>query len=233
MAIVDNDPDQRAAVRDALQGGSFELAEFAVAAELRQALTDGGRFDIMVLEADLPGEDGLSLARFVREEHPGVAVLLVSAAADAMDRIVGLEVGADDYLTKPFDSRELAARIKSVLRRTSTGINPNHRAPKPKQARFGRCVLDLGSGQLHDEHGKQIPLGKLELALLEAFAYHPRRVFSRDRLLDLAHDGRNEPYDRSIDIRIARIRRKVEHDPARPRAIRTVRGAGYVYVPDD
>ncbi len=233
MAIVDNDPDQRTAVRAALQGGGFELAEFAVAAELRQALTDGGRFDIMVLDVDLPGEDGLSLARFVREEHPTVAMLLVSEAADAMDRIVGLEVGADDYLAKPFDSRELAARIRSILRRTSSGTDPDRQEPQPKQARFGRCVLDLGSGQLRDENGKQIPLGKLELALLEAFAYHPRRVFSRDRLLDLAHDGHSEPYDRSIDIRIARIRRKVEHDPTHPQAIRTVRGAGYVYIPGD
>jgi two-component system phosphate regulon response regulator OmpR len=232
VAIVDDDPKLRKAVCEALQDANFSVLEASTGAELRQLLADDA-IDLIVLEAALPGEDGLSLARFLREEHPRVAVMLVSAEADALDRIVGLEIGADDYLAKPFDLRELSARIRSVLRRTGRRAGADDPAAATHRVSFGRCLLDLTSKRLHGEQGEEIPLSKLEFALLKTFADHPRRVLSRDRLLDLAHDGGHEPYDRSIDIRIGRIRKKIERDPANPQAIRTVRGAGYIYVPEE
>ena len=232
VAIVDDDPELRQTVHEVLQANDFEVLEASTGAELRRALIDKD-IDLIVLEAALPGEDGRSLARFLREEHPQVAVLLVSAAADAIDRIVGLEIGADDFLAKPFDLRELAARIRSVLRRTGRGAGNDDPASARHRVSFGPCLLDLASRRLYDQQGGDIALSRLEFALLKTFAEHPRRVLSRDQLLDLAHDGEDEPYDRSIDIRIGRIRKKVERDPANPQAIRTVRGAGYIYVPGD
>jgi DNA-binding response OmpR family regulator len=155
---------------------------------------------------------------------------MVTAADSVVDRVVGLEVGADDYLAKPFDLRELRARLNSVLRRT--------RAPKPatgaaapaRRVRVGRCMLDLDTHQLIDEQGAELTLTGMEFDLLRVFVENANRVLSRDQLLSLTRNREWEPFDRSIDIRIARLRRKIEVDPEKPAAIRTVRGAGYMFV---
>jgi two-component system, OmpR family, response regulator len=183
----------------------------------------------VLLDLHLPGEDGLSLARHLRERYP-VGIIMVTGAGDPVDRIVGLEVGADDYVTKPFDPRELRARVKSVMRR----LRPQGAAPAPAAAHttaVGRCVLDIDTRRLCDADGEEIPLTGMEFDLLKVFVTHPNRVLSRDELLTLTRNREWEPFDRSIDIRIARLRRKIEPDPDRPGVIRTVRGAGYMFVP--
>ena len=204
---------------------------------MRQVLADH-EVDVVVLDIRMPGEDGLSLARFLRQHHQ-MGIIMLTAAGEVVDRIVGLEMGADDYLSKPFDPRELWARIKSVARRMNTSPTP-----EPAQrgvfvqsklgdghVRVGCCWLDLGTQQLFNLDGEPLPLTKMEFDLLQAFIAHPNRVLSRNQLLDLAHDREWEPFDRSIDIRVTRLRRKIELDATSPQAIKTVRGAGYLFVP--
>ena len=182
----------------------------------------------------MPGEDGLSLARFLRE-HYKLGIIMLTAAGDVVDRIVGLETGADDYISKPFDPRELLARIRSVLRRVTSESGKELVSADQTQdnVRLGRCVLDLQAHKLFDQDGGEISITSMEFDLLKAFVTHPMRVLSRDQLLDMAHNRAWEPFDRSIDIRIARIRRKIEADPTKPEIIKTVRGKGYMFVPDD
>ena len=187
--------------------------------------------DVVLLDLRLPREDGLTLARYLRERYD-VGIIMVTGAGEVVDRIVGLEVGADDYVTKPFDPRELLARVKSVLRRSQA--RPATDAPVDRAAQrvsFGRCRLDLASHQLFDGEGREIPITSMEFDLLRAFAEHPGKALSRDRILTLTRNREWDPYDRSIDIRIARVRRKIELDPENPQLIRTVRGVGYMYVP--
>ena len=158
---------------------------------------------------------------------------MVTASGETVDRIIGIEMGADDYLPKPVDPRELLARIKSVLRRLKENRVSD---AEPEDARktlpFGRCQLDLDAQTLIDEDGQTVPIFALEFQLLKVFAERPNRVLSREQLLELAHDRNSDPFDRSIDVRIARIRRKVERDPGKPQLIRTVRGSGYKYTPE-
>jgi two-component system phosphate regulon response regulator OmpR len=152
-----------------------------------------------------------------------------------VDRIVGLEMGADDYLPKPVDMRELLARVRAVLRRMEAPPERPGGAETPgtRKIHFGDCQLDLDAHKLYDAAGEEVPITSMEFDLLKAFAEHPNRVLSRDQLLDLAHNRDWEPFDRSIDIRIARLRRKVETDPSKPQVIKTVRGAGYIFVPGE
>jgi two-component system phosphate regulon response regulator OmpR len=186
----------------------------------------------VLLDVNLPGEDGLSLARYLRERHD-LGIIMVTAAGDVVDRIVGLEVGADDYIAKPFDPRELRARVKSVIRRVQ------QRAPQPaaapaapgRRVSVGACALDVATHRLLGPDGQEIPLTHMEFDLLRVFTEHPNQVLTRDQLLTLTRNREWEPFDRSIDIRIARLRRKVEPDPENPQIIRTVRGAGYMFVP--
>jgi len=188
---------------------------------------------VVLLDLRLPGEDGLSLARHLRQNHD-VAIVMVTGAGDVVDRVVGLEVGADDYIAKPFDPRELLARVKSVLRRVRSQAvsgGSGESAEGGKTVRIGTCVLDLSAHRLLDGSGEEIPITSMEFDLLRVFTEHPNQVLSRDQLLTLTRNREWEPFDRSIDIRIARLRRKIEADPERPRIIKTVRGAGYVYVP--
>jgi two-component system phosphate regulon response regulator OmpR len=161
---------------------------------------------------------------------------MVTAAGEVVDRIVGLEMGADDYIAKPFDLRELLARLKSVMRRVQARADAVPQAPAAKpdasaRVPIGRCFLDTRSHQLFDRDGAEVAITTMEFDLLKAFVDHPNQVLSRDRLLTLTRNREWEPFDRSIDIRIARVRRKVEEDPENPKSIRTVRGAGYMYVP--
>ena len=233
VLIVEDDREVREAVADYLASHGYTCAQAGDGKAMRAALAEGAP-DLVLLDLRLPGEDGLSLARWLRDNHE-VAIIMVTAAGDVVDRVVGLEVGADDYLGKPFDLRELLARVKSVLRRggrkgekrsgRSTPGGATQRVP------IGACQLDLDTHQLIGRKGEDIPLTGMEFDLLRVFTQHPNRVLSRDQLLTLTRNREWEPFDRSIDIRIARLRRKIEVDPEKPRTIKTVRGAGYIYIP--
>ena len=227
VLIVEDDADVRASTAEYLGLHGFEVVATDGGDAMRAALQKCVP-DLVLLDVRMPGEDGFSLARFLRERH-AVAIIMVTAAGDVVDRVVGLEVGADDYLAKPFDPRELLARVKSVLRRTRQ--NPAPAAGTAPRVAVGRCTLDLGAHRLLAESGEEIPLTSMEFELLRVFTEHPNRVLSRDQLLTLTRNREWEPFDRSIDIRIARLRRKLEPDPERPSLIRTVRGAGYLYAP--
>jgi DNA-binding response OmpR family regulator len=195
----------------------------AMRAELERALPD-----LVLLDIGLPGEDGLTLARYLRERYE-LGIVMVTAADAVVDRVVGLEVGADDYIAKPFDLREVLARLKSVLRRLQS--RPSDTRLAAGRICVGRCLLDLRSHQLSDPTGRGVALTSMEFDLLRTLVEHPNQVLTRDRLLALTRKREWEPFDRSIDILIGRLRRKVEEDPERPSVIRTVRGAGYMFVP--
>jgi two-component system phosphate regulon response regulator OmpR len=226
VLIVDDDADIRRVLTEYLGSHDYEVTAVASGDAMRSAL-QAAVPDVVLLDLGLPGEDGLTLARFLRERY-SVGIIIITGASETVDRIVGLEVGADDYIGKPFDPRELRARIKSVLRRLQPQAAPagqNSRVP------VGRCTLDMAARQMFDRDGTEVQITAMEFDLLKAFVDHPNQVLSRDRLLTLTRNREWEPFDRSIDIRITRLRRKVEDDPENPRSIRTVRGAGYMYVP--
>jgi two-component system, OmpR family, phosphate regulon response regulator OmpR len=233
VLVVDDDPDIRELITDYLSTHGYRVTGVDCADALRAALASQVP-DVVLLDIGLPGEDGLSLARYLREHHD-LAVIMVSGAGESVDRIIGLEVGADDYLTKPFDPRELLARIKSVLRRyqrhpaADTSAAPS--AGTSRRMAIGHCVLDLDSRELLGAQGEPIPLTAAEFDLLQVFAERPNRTLSRDQLLGLTQNREWDPYDRSIDIRIARLRKKIEANPDKPRTIKTVRGVGYLFVP--
>jgi DNA-binding response OmpR family regulator len=232
VLIVDDDADIRDTTGEYLAGHGFEVALAADGEQMRAAFDKGasGRLpDVVLLDLNLPGEDGLSLTRWLRANHD-VAIIMVTGAGEVVDRVVGLEVGADDYLPKPFDPRELRARLKSVLRRGGARGGAGD-APAAQRVRIGRCTLDLATHQLVDGDGAEVPITGMEFDLLRVFIENANRVLSRDQLLTLTRNREWEPFDRSIDIRIARLRRKVEPEPSRPAVIRTVRGAGYMFVP--
>jgi two-component system phosphate regulon response regulator OmpR len=230
ILIVEDDPAIRDMLVEYLGSHGYEVAAAEGGAKMREAI-EQALPDVVLLDVHLPGEDGLTLARFLRERYD-VGIIMVTGAADVVDRVAGLEVGADDYVTKPFDPRELRARVKSVLRRIAAAPDRvEAAAPAAALKAVGGCRLDLKSHQLFGPDGAEIPITGMEFDLLRVFVERPNQVLSRDQLLSLTRNRSWEPFDRSIDIRIARLRRKVEADPDRPQAIRTVRGAGYMYVP--
>ncbi len=234
VLVVDDDSAIRRMLVEYLGEHGYSVREAGDGAALRR-LIEADLPDVVLLDVNLPGEDGLTLARFLRE-HYDVAIIMVTGAGETVDRILGLEMGADDYVTKPFDPRELRARIKSVLRRMQPNAQPaaapgSDRRAQDGRIRIGRCALDLASRQLFDGDGSDVPITAMEFDLLKTFIDHPNQVLTRDRLLTLTRNRSWEPFDRSIDIRITRLRRKVEADPENPLAIRTVRGAGYMFVP--
>ena len=233
VVVVDDESEIRAIVSEYLARHGFSVRTADGGPALRALLAEAPA-DIVLLDIAMPGEDGLSLARHLREQG-GVGIIMLTAAGESVDRIVGLEVGADDYITKPFDLREVLARVRSLARRLSAPAPAGEAQAKlrPDEVRLGRRVLDLTSRRLRDQDGTEIPLTAMEFDLLQAFATRPNRVLSRDQLLDLAHGRDPEPFDRSIDIRIARIRRKIEDDPAKPSVIKTIRGVGYMFVPSE
>jgi two-component system phosphate regulon response regulator OmpR len=229
VLIVDDDREVREMLAEYLASHGFEAATAESGTAMRAELARGAP-DVVLLDVRLPGEDGLTLARFLRERYD-VGIIMVTGAGEVVDRIVGLEMGADDYVAKPFDLRELLARVKSVVRRIQAAPRAAAAPPAPERATIGRCALDLRSRQLFGPDGAEIPITAMEFDLLKAFVDHPNQVLSRDRLLTLTRNREWEPFDRSIDIRITRVRRKIEEDPDSPKAIRTVRGAGYMFVP--
>jgi two-component system OmpR family response regulator len=227
VLVVDDDPAIRQMLAEYLSAHGYDVALAESGAAMRAEIARTVP-SVVLLDVALPGEDGLTLARFLRERYD-VGIIMVTGAGDVVDRVAGLEVGADDYIAKPFDPRELRARLKSVLRRMEKAAPA--RAAAPARVSIGRCFLDLRSRTLSDARGREVPVTAMEFDLLKALIDHPNQVLSRDRLLSLTRNREWEPFDRSIDIRITRLRRKIEDDPARPRAIRTVRGAGYMFVP--
>ena len=227
VLVVDDDPAVRKMLTEYLSAHGYEVREAASGQAMRAELARGAPA-VVLLDIGLPGEDGLTLARYLRERHD-VGIIMVTGAGDVVDRVAGLEVGADDYIAKPFDPRELRARLKSVLRR----LEKKESLKREARVAVGRCLLDLKSRTLTDAKGREVPITAMEFELLKALIEHPNQVLSRDRLLTLTRNRDWEPFDRSIDIRITRLRRKVEHDPAHPRTIKTVRGAGYLYIPSE
>jgi len=234
ILVVDDDPDICGLLEDYLGDQGYAVVAVQSAGAARKSLAEHEP-DVVLLDVGLPGEDGLSLARHVREHHD-IGIIMVSGAGETVDRIIGLEIGADDYLTKPFDPRELHARLKSVLRRyrhrpgqeaADTGAVGGAAARVP----FGVGTLDMQRCQLLDADGREIPITAMEFELLKVFATRPNRPLSRDQLLNLTQNRDWDPYDRSIDIRIARLRRKIEPEPDNPVFLKTVRGMGYMFVP--
>jgi len=233
VLVVEDDPDVRAMIAEYLSGHGYAVAQAENGAAMRAAIATQLP-DVVLLDVNLGGEDGLSLARYLREHHD-LGIIMVTAAGEVVDRVVGLEVGADDYVAKPFDPRELMARLKSVLRRvkgrSGEKASTAGTAAAGKRMQVGTHVLDVAAHRLLDGGGEEVPLTTMEFDLLRVFAEHPNQVLSRDQLLTLTRNRDWEPFDRSIDIRIARLRRKIEADPEHPQLIKTVRGAGYMYVP--
>lgn len=227
IAVVDDEPALRDTVADYLVRNGFLVSECDGGRALDQLMTERP-VDLVVLDVNMPEEDGISIARRLRVRG-GIGILLLTANSDSFDQVIGLEVGADDYVVKPFEPRILLARIRAVLRRARER-EPTI-ATMGRRVRFGRCVLDLDARKLFDDRGTAVALTAMEFDLLRAFAEHPNQVLSRDRILDLAHDREMEPFDRSVDSRIKRLRRKVENDPSRPEVLKTVHGAGYIFVP--
>ena len=218
IVVVEDEPVQRQMLADYLARQNFRVSGIADGAALRR-LVERELPALVMLDVGLPGEDGFALARWLRERSGRVGIIMVTAAADTVDRVVGLETGADDYIAKPFEPRELLARVKSLLRRAVGGPAEGPRV------RIGRRVL------VDPDDGSEERLAASEFDLLKIFAENPNRPLTRDWLLEVTAHREAEAFDRAIDLRVTRLRRKVEIDPAHPEAIRTVRGVGYMFVP--
>jgi DNA-binding response OmpR family regulator len=232
VLVVDDDPAIREMLAEYLgeQNCTVHVAADCVAARELVATQPIG---VVLLDITLPGEDGFSFARHLREHHD-LGIIFVSGAGETIDRIVGLEIGADDYLSKPFELRELRARLRSVARRyTREPVIASAHTGTTRRIRMGDCALDLDRQQLFAANGDDIPITAMEFELLRVFAERPNRPLSRDTLLDLTQNREWDPFDRSIDIRIARLRRKLEPDAGKPAVIRTVRNVGYMFSTQD
>jgi two-component system phosphate regulon response regulator OmpR len=259
VLVVDDEPQLRALLEEYLirHGFNVELAaDAAQARELFASKSAGDLPQLTILDINMPGEDGFSLARWLRATYPSVGVLMLTTANSTVDRILGLELGADDYLPKPFELRELLARMRAILRRTqvpsaapqqpaSDSGQTSVRAPlhahatqplraggeRGKCVAFGDRVLDLDQHKLFDASGSEIAITAAEFDLLALFARHPNRPLNRDHIMEQAHNRDWDAFDRSIDLRIMRLRRKIERNPDKPEVIKTVRNVGYVFVP--
>ncbi|MDN4987390.1 response regulator [Bradyrhizobium arachidis] len=234
IMIVDDEAPAREMVGDYLKMHGFTVTLCDGGKALRAAI-DGGMPDLVVLDLNMPEEDGLSIIRDLKSRI-NVPVIMLTATASPIDRVVGLELGADDYVAKPCELRELMARIRSVLRRSapvkSAGSDAAPaKSDKDQLVRFGTKWLDLEAQALRDDEGNEHPLTASEFGLLKVFAANPKRVLSRERLLELANARDAEAFDRAVDLRIMRIRRKIEPDPTKPAVIRTIRGGGYLFSP--
>jgi DNA-binding response OmpR family regulator len=228
ILVVDDDPAMRQLVSGYLQENALRVTAVATGAEMAQALGERA-IDLVVLDLRLASEDGMQLARKLREES-AVPIIIVTGKQDEADRVMGLELGADDYVLKPFSPRELLARIRAVLRRYQTAreVLPP-RSEERRAYRFVGWELNLGRRRLISPDGNSVELTLGEFNLLQAFCAAPQRVLSREQLLDLSRLNGAEVFDRSVDVQILRLRRKIEPDPARPQYICTERGVGYVF----
>jgi two-component system, OmpR family, response regulator len=234
IIIVDDEAPAREMVGEYLKMHGFAVTLCDGGKSLRGAI-EVNVPDLVVLDLNMPEEDGLSIIRDLKS-RTNVPVIMLTATASPIDRVVGLELGADDYIAKPCELRELMARIRSVLRRSAPVKAPaaeaaGAKAAKDQLVRFGTKWLDLEAQALRDDEGNEHPLTASEFGLLKVFAANPKRVLSRERLLELANARDSEAFDRAVDLRIMRIRRKIELDPTKPAVIRTIRGGGYLFSP--
>ncbi len=230
ILVVDDDIRLRELLRRYLSEQGFNV----ITAENAQAMNKlwlRERYDLLVLDLMLPGEDGLSICRRLRGAGDKTPIIMLTAKGEDVDRIVGLEMGADDYLPKPFNPRELVARISAVLRRIGPEELPGAPSELPEQFEFGTFVLDLATRSLK-KNGEPVPLTTGEFAVLKVFARHARQPLSREKLMELARGREYEVFDRSLDVQISRLRKLIEPDPSSPLYIQTVWGLGYVFIPD-
>jgi len=225
ILIVDDDPEIRSLLCDYLHKQGYRTTAAADGRAMRMAL-DRAAPDLIVLDLMLPGDDGLTLCREVRS-HSDIPIIMLTARGEEIDRIVGLEMGADDYLPKPFNPRELLARIKSILRR-SRALPENLKPDEVRALRFAGWRLEIATRNLLSPAGVVVPLSGAEFKLLRIFLAHPNRVLNRDQLVDLTQDREAEPYDRSIDLQVSRLRRRLGDEAKEPSIIKTARGEGYV-----
>lgn len=227
LLVVDDEPELRGLLAEYFVRQGFDVRCAADAGEARAQIA-AARPALVLLDVHLPGENGLTLARSLRESHPGLGIVMLTTAGEAVDRIVGLELGADDYVAKPFELRELLARVRAVLRRLAAA--PSAAAPEPRRVRFGTCTLDLDQRRLLGADGGEVEITAAEFDLLALFARHPNRPLNRDQIMEQAHQRGWDVFDRSIDLRVMRLRRKIEAVPDKPEVLKTVRGVGYVFV---
>jgi len=229
ILIVDDDSEIREMLEDYLTSQSYSV-ETACDGETMREVLKNNIPDLVLLDIGLPGEDGFSLAKYLRQNF-NLGVIMVTGANTTVDRIVGLELGADDYIVKPFDLRELLARTRSVLRRYSENEQSvTTSGMKKSQVKVGNYLLDIDSRRLSDKKNNDINITNMEFELLQVFINNQNKVLSRDNLLNLTKNRDWDPFDRSIDIHIARLRQKIEDNPKTPQVIKTVRGAGYIFV---
>ena len=241
VLVVDDEPELRSLLAEYFGRHGFTVRTAADAAAARLAIAEQAPA-LAILDINMPGENGLSLARWMREAHPRTGLVMLTTAGESIDRIVGLELGADDYLPKPFEMRELLARVRAVLRRAEVtaaaiaALAPaaaasGEAAPVWRRVAFGGCQLDLDERRLLGADGADIEISAAEFDLLALFARHPNRPLNRDQIMEQAHNRGWDVFDRSIDLRIMRLRRKIERNPDKPELIKTVRNVGYVFVP--
>lgn len=244
LIVVDDEPDLCELIADYLARHGFHVRTASCGDSLDACLAQQPA-DLLILDVNMPGESGMAIARRIRAGS-ALPILMLTSETGVVDRVAALELGVDDYVMKPFDLRELRARVRTILRRTKDAVTDvaEHPAPVPDlglaaqafvpgrhQVRFGMVLLDTQAHCLVRGDGTELALTAMEYDLLQVFAENPNRVLSRDRLLDLANRSDRDPFDRSIDIRVTRLRRKIEADPSKPAVIRTVRGTGYMFVP--
>lgn len=230
LLVVDDDPRLRDLLRRYLGENGFQVfvADNGVT---MNSLWLRERFDALILDLMMPGEDGLQILRRLREQKDTTPIIMLTARGEDVDRIVGLEMGADDYIPKPFNPRELLARIHAVLRRRPAADAPGAPSMTDEVVKFGEFELDLGTRVLR-KNGEPVPLTTGEFAVLKAFARHPKQPLSRDKLMEIARGREYEAFDRSLDVQVSRLRKMIEPDPSKPRFLQTVWGVGYVFIPD-
>ena len=230
ILIVDDDPRLRDLLRRYLGENGFNIL-VSENGEAMKRLWVREHFDVLILDLMMPGEDGLAILKRLRAEKDMTPVIMLTARGEDVDRILGLELGADDYLGKPFNPRELLARIHAVLRRRPRQDAPGAPSMENEVVKFGDFELDLGTRVLK-KNGEIVPLTTGEFAVLKAFARHPRQPLSRDKLMEMARGREYEAFDRSLDVQVSRLRKLLEPDPSKPRYLQTVWGLGYVFIPD-
>lgn len=230
ILIVDDDPRLRDLLRRYLGENGFNVL-VSENGEAMKRLWVREHFDVLILDLMMPGEDGLAILKRLRAEKDMTPVIMLTARGEDVDRILGLELGADDYLGKPFNPRELLARIHAVLRRRPRQDVPGAPSMENEVVKFGDFELDLGTRVLK-KNGEIVPLTTGEFAVLKAFARHPRQPLSRDKLMEMARGREYEAFDRSLDVQVSRLRKLLEPDPSKPRYLQTVWGLGYVFIPD-
>ena len=233
ILVVDDEPRVRRMLRTYLEDEGFQVSEAGEGEAMRRQMRETPPH-IVLLDLVIPGEDGLTLLRDIRRAS-NVPVIMITGKGDTIDRVVGLEAGADDYIAKPFHLREVLARVRSVLRRAEEKAAPRSQATADGEStqvyRFAGWRFDLGRRELHDAEDRLVPLTTGEFDLLSAFVNHPNRPLNRDQIMDFARNRDWTPFDRSIDTQIGRLRKKIEADPGDPELIKTVRGVGYVFTP--